>query len=99
MRLKDKVAIVTGTSSGIGIGIAEVFAEEGAKVVGVARRTQEGESVMQAIRDRGGEAIFVQADVADENDVTAMVASALEAFGHVDVLVNNAGVNFVKPFE
>lgn len=99
MRLKDKVAIVTGASSGIGIGIAEVFAEEGARVVCVARRAAEGETVAKAIRQKGGSAAFVACDVSDEQQVQSMVRRTLELFGQVDVLVNNAGVNFVKPFE
>jgi NAD(P)-dependent dehydrogenase (short-subunit alcohol dehydrogenase family) len=99
MRLKDKVAIVTGTSSGIGVGIAEVFAEEGAQVVCVARREAEGNQVAESIRGRGGKAVFVRCDVSEEDDVAAMVHSVLEQFHRIDALVNNAGVNFVKPFE
>jgi NAD(P)-dependent dehydrogenase (short-subunit alcohol dehydrogenase family) len=99
MRLKDKVAIVTGASSGIGVGIAEVFSEEGARVVCVARREREGEAVAESIRQRGGQAVFIRCDVAKEDEVNAMVRRVVSQFGRVDVLVNNAGVNFVKPFE
>jgi len=99
MRLKDKVAIVTGTSSGIGIGIAEVFAEEGAKVVCVARREKEGEAVAQSLRDGGAEALFIQGDVSEKTQVDEMVQKALDTFGRIDVLVNNAGVDSVKAFE
>ncbi len=99
MRLKDKVAIITGASSGIGVGIAEVFAEQGAKVACVARRKEKGESVVRSIQDQGGDATFIQCDVSSEDAVLAMVQKTLDAFGHVDVLVNNAGVNFVGAFE
>jgi NAD(P)-dependent dehydrogenase (short-subunit alcohol dehydrogenase family) len=99
MRLKDKVAIVTGASSGIGIGIAEVFAEEGARVVCVARRAAEGEAVATAIRQQGGNAVFVPCDVSQESQVQALARQTMELFGRIDILVNNAGVNFVKPFE
>jgi len=99
MRLKEKVAIVTGASSGIGIGIAEVFAEEGARVVCVARRAAEGEAVAESIRRKGGNATFVACDVAQESQVEDLVTQTIERFGRIDVLVNNAGVNFVKAFD
>jgi NAD(P)-dependent dehydrogenase (short-subunit alcohol dehydrogenase family) len=99
MRLKDKVAIVTGASGGIGAGIAEVFAEESASVVCVARRAAEGEAVVESIRRRGGTAAFIACDVAQEQQVEAMTRRTLELFGRIDILVNNAGVNFVKAFE
>lgn len=99
MRLKDKVAIVTGASSGIGAGIAEVFAEEGAQVVCVARREAEGKAVAQGIVNKGGRAAFFACDVAQPSQVEAMAQYVLNAFGRIDVLVNNAGVNFVKAFE
>ncbi len=99
MRLKDKVAIVTGASSGIGQGIAEVFAEEGAKVVCAARRQKEGEAVTAAIRDKGGDAIFIPCDVSQEEQAEALARQTFDAFGRIDSLVNNAGVNFVKAFE
>ena len=84
--LSGKVAIVTGATSGIGERIAEVFVEEGARVVAAARREAEG----AALERRLGVS-FVRTDVAREDDVKAMVAHALERFGRVDCLVNNAG--------
>ena len=99
MRLKDKIAIVTGASSGIGVGIAEVFAEEGAKIVCVARREKEGKAIAEAIRGRGGEAIFIRCDISKEDEVDAMIRKTIDTFGRIDVLVNNAGVNFVRTFD
>ena len=99
MRLKDKVAIITGTGAGIGKSIAEVFAREGAKVVGASRRDVNGRPVIDAIKAKGGEAMFVRCDVSVEQDVKRVVDATLEGYGRIDVLVNNAGVNFVKPFE
>ncbi len=99
MLLKDKVAIVTGASSGIGVGIAEVFAEEGAKVVCVARREKQGQAVAASIREKGGQAMFVRCDISQKDQIEAMVKVVLEKYGRIDVLVNNAGVNFVKAFE
>ncbi len=99
MLLKDKVTIVTGASSGIGIGIAEIFAEEGAKVVCVARREKQGEQVAASLRENGGDAVFVRCDVSQNDQVEAMVKATLDRYGQIDVLVNNAGVNFVKSFE
>ena len=99
MRLKDKVAVVTGTGAGIGKNIAEVFAKEGAKVVAASRRETNGQPVVDDIVADGGEAIFVKCDVSIEKDVKAMIAKTIETYGRLDVLVNNAGVNFVKPFD
>ena len=99
MLLKDKVAIVTGASSGIGIGIAEIFAKEGAKVVCIARREKQGQAMAASIRENGGEAVFVRCDVSQEDQVEAMVKAAIDKYSRIDVLVNNAGVNFVKAFE
>jgi len=99
MRLKDKVAIITGASSGIGVGIAEVFSKQGAKVVCVARRQEEGESVVRSIKENGGDAVFIQCDISNEDAVPAMVQETIDTYDRVDVLVNNAGVNFVGAFE
>ncbi len=84
--LSGKVAIVTGATSGIGERIAEVFVEEGAKVVAAARREAEG----AALERRFGVS-FIRTDVAREDDVKAMVAHALARYGRIDCLVNNAG--------
>ncbi len=88
-RFTDKVAIVTGASTGLGPIMARMLADEGAKVLLAARRL---ELVEQAARAIGPAAIAVQADVTDEGDVARMVATAIEAWGQVDVLMNNAAV-------
>lgn len=92
MRLADKVAIITGSASGMGKAAAELFAQEGASIVVTDVMEKEGEETARAIRDAGGQAIFVKADVANEQEVRHMVSSAIDAFGHVDVLYNNAGI-------
>src|SRR6476646_3542100 len=86
MRLRDRVAIVTGGGSGFGAAICRRFAEEGTKVVLVDCQADRGSAVAQ---DIGG--IFVEADVASEADARRMVATAVERFGRLDILVNNAG--------
>jgi len=92
VRLKDKVAIVTGAGSGFGEGIARRFAVEGAKVVLADINDQQGRRVMEAIAKAGGEAHYVHADVSIASEVAAMVGAAAKRFGGLDVLVNNAGV-------
>ncbi len=96
MRLKDRVAIVTGAAKGIGKGIATVFSKEGAKVVVVDWDADAGEGTAGEIRRSGGEAIFVRCDVSDEQQVRAMVQAALDAYGRIDILVNNAGIGVYK---
>ncbi len=85
--LNGKVAIVTGGTSGIGERIVELFVEEGAKVVVAARRQEEGRALEKRLGVR-----FIRTDVANESDVKAMVDHAVNSFGRVDCLVNNAGV-------
>lgn len=87
-----QVALVTGASSGLGEATAWRFAQEGAKVVVVARRADQGARVVQRIEAGGGEALFVQADVSRAGDVERMVASTLDRFGRLDCAVNNAGI-------
>ncbi|WP_342430715.1 SDR family oxidoreductase [Neobacillus sp. FSL H8-0543] len=98
LRLKDKVAIVTGSTSGIGEETAKLFANEGANVVIVGRRQDRGEKVVNTIRSNGGKAIFVKTDVTKDDDLVNMVNKTLEAFQQVDILVNNAGRIIQKPF-
>ena len=92
MRLKDKVAIVTGAGAGFGCGIAKRFAEEGAKLVVNDLAAEDGDKVTSEITAAGGEAIFVHADVTSDEDMGRLVSAALERFGSLDIMVNNAGV-------
>ncbi len=91
-RLKEQVAIVTGSSSGIGKAIALRFGQEGAKVVVAARRLQLCEQTVSQIRMQGGEAWAIQADVADERQVERLMADTVARYGRLDILVNNAGI-------
>lgn len=92
MRLKNKIAIVTGAGVGIGRGIAERFGREGASVVIAEIDATEGNCAARSIRDAGGDAEFVETDVSDEAQVQSMVLQALERYGRIDVLCNNAAV-------
>lgn len=92
MRLADKVAIITGAAGGMGKLAAEVFAREGASVVVTDIAAKEGEEAARVIRDAGGKAIFVRANAANEDEVEHMVNAAVDAFGRVDILYNNAGI-------
>ena len=96
MRLKDKVAIVTGAGSGFGEGIARGFAREGAAVVVADINDNAGRTVADGIEKDGGKASFVHADVTLRDEVKAMVAAAVEGFGKLDILVNNAGYTHVN---
>ena len=90
-RLAGRVAVVTGAAGGIGAAVARAMAAEGASVV--VADVQPGEAVVEALRTTGADAVFVRCDVSDAEQVAAMVASAVERFGAVDVLVNNAGIS------
>jgi NAD(P)-dependent dehydrogenase (short-subunit alcohol dehydrogenase family) len=92
MRLKEKVAIVTGGGAGIGQAIAERYAREGARVVVAEIAPERGESTVRAIQKAGGEAVFVQTDVASEEQVRGLVEAVLTRFGRIDILVNNAAI-------
>ncbi len=99
MEMQGKVAIVTGASRGIGKGIAKAYAAEGAKVAVVARTDQEGgrfpgtiHQTVAEIREAGGEALAVKCDVTDDEQVQAMVKAVMDAYGRIDVLVNNAAI-------
>jgi NAD(P)-dependent dehydrogenase (short-subunit alcohol dehydrogenase family) len=90
--MRDKVALITGASSGIGRATAEAFAAKGAKVVLAARREGELAALATEIEDRGGVASFVTTDVSVAKDVERMVAHTIETFGRLDYAVNNAGI-------
>jgi len=107
-RLEGKVSIVTGASRGIGKAIAKLFAAEGAKVVCAARSLEEGEhkffqgsltTTVSEIKRAGGTALAVQTDLSRQEDCAQLVARARQAFGPVDVLVNNAAVSYFVPIK
>jgi NAD(P)-dependent dehydrogenase (short-subunit alcohol dehydrogenase family) len=92
MRLEGKVALITGGTSGIGSATAERFAGEGAAIAITGRNSERGEQVVQDIVAKGGEAMFIRADVRSSEDCRNAVDQTLERFGKIDVLFNNAGV-------
>lgn len=96
---EGKVALVTGGTSGIGKATAVAFARAGAKVIITGRREKEGAQVVEAIKQLGGEAAFVRADVAKDADVKKMVDLTIEKFGKLDVAFNNAGVEWTGPLD
>ncbi|MFC1579927.1 SDR family NAD(P)-dependent oxidoreductase [Thermodesulfobacteriota bacterium] len=93
MKLKDKVAIVTGATKGIGKACAEEYAKEGARVTLAGRSQELGEAAAGEIIARGGEAIFIACDVSDSAQVNNLVASTVEHFGGLDIMLSNAGIN------
>ena len=95
--MTGKVVVVTGASSGLGVAFARAFAEAGADVALGARRVEKLEDTAQMVRDLGRKAITVATDVADPEQCTALVEAAMEEFGRVDVLINNAGIGTAVP--
>lgn len=96
--LENKVALITGGTSGIGKATALAFSAAGAKVVFSGRRAQEGEDIASLIRKSGAECLFVQSDVSSEKDVKALIQKTVENYGRLDIAFNNAGVEgVVKP--
>jgi len=91
-RLQDKVALITGGTSGIGAATARLFAREGAKIAITGRRNELGERVVSEIRSAGGDVIFIAADVARAEDCRRSIDETLAAYGRVDILFNNAGI-------
>lgn len=89
-RLKDKVAIVTGSTSGIGIGIAKLYAAQGAKVVICGRRQEKGQAVVDEIIKDGGEATYHFMDITATDSIEKLMADTAEKYGKIDILVNNA---------
>ena len=92
MRLANKVALITGSARGMGKVAAELFAREGASIIVTDIAQQEGEAVAQGIRDAGGQAVFVPADVTRGTEVEALVEAGIAAYGKIDILYNNAGI-------
>lgn len=98
-KLQNKVAVITGGVSGIGAATARLFAEEGAKLVLVDFNEEKGKAFTSELTSEGTEAVFVKADVTNEEDVKNIYETTLSTFGKVDVLFNNAGIGAVKPTE
>ena len=91
-KLEGKVAMITGGNSGIGAATAYRLASEGAKILLLARRSKESIEVTDAINNSGGQATYVRCDVGDANSVDSAVHEASEAYGVIDILFNNAGI-------
>ena len=89
-RLEDKVAIVTGSTSGIGVGIARLYAAEGAKVVICGRRKEKGQAVVDSITEKGGEASYHFMDITATESIEALMEDTAKQYGKIDILVNNA---------
>ena len=97
-RLDNKVAIITGSTSGMGRDTAYLFAKEGAKVVVTGRNEERAKAVADKIKADGGEAIYVIANTADLSSVNAIFDKTMSAYGTVDILMNNAGQLSITPF-
>lgn len=98
MRLKDKVAIITGGAAGIGRGMVETFAREGARVAIADRDMAKARDAVAQVKSAGGEAEAFEVDVSSGSSASRMVAEVVSRFGGLDILVNNAGIRYVKPF-
>jgi len=96
-RLKGKVAIITGATSGMGRDTAYVFAEEGAKVMITGRNEERAKEVVEKIKNKGGEAAYIIADIANRADLGKIVDETVAKFGTVDILYNNAGLLSLSP--
>ncbi|WP_134088019.1 SDR family oxidoreductase [Olivibacter sp. XZL3] len=97
--IKGKIIAITGASSGIGKATAELLSSQGAKVVLGARRTDRLESIVETINQNGGEAAFLKVDVTLRKDLDKLAALAVEKFGGLDVLINNAGISQLYKME
>jgi NAD(P)-dependent dehydrogenase (short-subunit alcohol dehydrogenase family) len=98
-KLANKVAVVTGAAQGIGLGIARSFTAEGAQVILSDVNDAAGEAAAAELRGGGGQAVYVHADVAQEADVRRLMAAAVDHFGRLDIVVNNAGIVAVQTVE
>ena len=93
-RLQDKVAVITGASSGIGREAMELFGREGAKVVGTARTESKLQEGLDAVKAAGGDGIIIPADLQETSSQQRIVDEAVKTFGRVDILINGAGVGW-----
>lgn len=98
MRLKGKVAIITGAGSGMGAASAQLFAREGAKVVATDINAETVQAVVAKITEAGGEAIAIKHDVTSKNDWKRVMSTTIETYRKLDILVNNAGISLAKGF-
>jgi 2-hydroxycyclohexanecarboxyl-CoA dehydrogenase len=98
MRLKDKVAIITGSGRGMGRSDAIIFAREGAKVVVCDINGDNAQAVAKEIKDAGGEAFSIKTDVTKPEEVEALVQETIKRYGQIDILVSNAGWDELRPF-
>ena len=99
MRLKGRVALVTGMAMGIGQSIAELFAAEGASIIGIDIQVKEGNAVAEGILAKGVQCLFLGGDVSSESSVRDLVQTGTEKFGKIDVLVNVAGIASENPVD
>ena len=99
MRLKDRVAVITGGANGIGEAYVVGMAKEGARVVIADTDQKAGERIIQEIKKAGEEGIFIRTDVSQKKDVGKMVAETIKKYGKLDIIVNNAGILFTAPVE
>jgi len=97
MRLKNKVAIITGAGSGQGRAAAMIFSREGAKVIVSDWKPELGDETVTLVKRAGGEAIFVRTDVSESADVQNLIRTTVSTFGRIDIIYNNAGVGFSSP--
>src|SRR6185369_15072402 len=96
MRLKDKVALITGAGSGIGRETSLLFASEGAKIVVVDINDAGGQETVSQVEAQGGQAIYVRADISKAADCEKMVRAAEESYGQLNILFNNAGISHAR---
>lgn len=97
MELKDKIAIVTGGASGIGLATVEAFLEKGAKVVFADYNEEAGKKVEEDLKKKYSDVVFKTVDVSKEEQIKSLIEETVEKFGRLDILVNNAGVGILKP--
>lgn len=96
-KLDNKIALITGGTSGIGGGTAKLFAKEGAKVIIVGRNEEKGLGIVKDILDNAGDARFIKCDVTNENEIISLKSEVIKAYGRLDILFNNAGLLITNP--